>query len=67
MAAKKKQDPSGEKATANPGGVDRVAMTSVRADGTVDQTPGYEIIGDGEDVPVEERHSSGESADNDEG
>jgi len=33
-------------------GPDRVAMTSLRADGTPDQTPGFEVIADEPDPRV---------------
>lgn len=37
---------------------DRVAMTSLRADGTPDQTPDHEVLTPGGDAPAERRRAN---------
>lgn len=38
---------------------DRVAMTSLNADGSPDQTPDHEVLVEGGDAPAEERRATG--------
>lgn len=55
-------DTKGNTAVPAHGDVDRVQMMSLRADGTPDQTPGFEIIGDRETALTQSREQFAQQA-----